>query len=120
MVMQEQSKRLSEPLRWTPVGRLAVICVTTLLVVGMAVGIVSVTTGGKALAPGCVEVTFPSTLGAAAAHPCGARARAMCASPAENPGLVEHGALREACEKAGIPYDVARPVGGGGASGDRR
>jgi hypothetical protein len=106
MVMQEQSRRLSEPLSWTPAGRLAVICVALLLAAGTVIGIVAASTGGKPLAAGCIEVTFPSTLGAAAVHPCGARARTMCASPGENPGLAEHGALREACEKAGIPYDV--------------
>jgi hypothetical protein len=104
MVMQEQSRRLSEPLRWTPAGKWAVICVTVLLIAGGVFGVVDATTGGKQLAAGCIEVTFPSTLGAAAAHPCGARAREVCASPAENPGLAEHGALREACRRAGIPY----------------
>ena len=110
--MQEQSRRLSEPLSWTPVGRLAVICVVFLLVVGGIVGIVLASTGDKPLAAGCIEVTFPSTLGAAVVHPCGARARAICASPDTNPGLAEHGALREACAKAGIPYDLKGSLGG--------
>lgn len=115
--MMEQSKRLSEPLRWTRAGRWAVICVAVLALAGTVVGVVVATTTSKSLAPGCIEVTFPSTLGAAAVHPCGARARAVCASPAENPGLAEHGALREACGRAGIPYgSAARASARSGAS----
>jgi hypothetical protein len=103
MVMQEQSKRLSQPLRWTPAGRWAVIVVLALLLIG-TVAVVVASTGSKKLAPGCIEVTFASTLGAAAVHPCGARAREMCARPAENPGLAAHGALRGACRRGGLPY----------------
>ncbi|HEV3094059.1 MAG TPA: hypothetical protein VGY30_06045 [Solirubrobacteraceae bacterium] len=102
MVMHEQSRRLSEPLRWTRAGRLAVIVVAVLLIGGTA-AILSLS-GAKKLAPGCIEVTFPSTLGAAVVHPCGARAREICARPGENPGLAEHGALREACGRARLPY----------------
>jgi hypothetical protein len=102
MVMHEQSRRLSEPLRWTRAGRLAVIVVAVLLVGGTAAILAS--GGTKKLAPGCIEVTFPSTLGAAVVHPCGERAREVCAHPAENPGLAEHGALREACRRARLPY----------------
>jgi hypothetical protein len=104
MVMQEQARRLSEPLRWTRVGRWAVGCVAVLLVAATVVGVVLATTSSNRQSPGCIEVTFPSTLGAAAVHPCGERAREMCASPRQNPGLAEHGALREACRRAGIPY----------------
>jgi hypothetical protein len=103
MVMQEQSKRLSQPLRWTRAGRVGVILALVLLLGGTVATILASTTAKK-LAPGCIEVTFASTLGAAVVHPCGARAREMCASPAESPGLAEHGALREACRKARLPY----------------
>jgi hypothetical protein len=105
MVMQDQSKRLSEPLRWTRSGRWAVIAAVLVLALGTVVAVVA-STNGRRLAPGCIAVTFASTLGAATVHPCGARAREMCASPKENPGLAEHGALREACRRAGLPYGV--------------
>jgi hypothetical protein len=104
MVMHEQSRRLSEPLRWTRAGRLAVIAVVALLAVGTVVAVVVSATGGDKLAPGCIEVTFASTLGAAVERPCGARAREVCAHPEQNPGLAEHGALREACRRAGLQY----------------
>jgi len=103
MVMFEQSKRLSEPLRWTRAGRWAVAVVVALLLAGTAIAIVG-STGSERLRPGCIEVTFASTLGAAAVHPCGAKARQMCASPSENPALAANGALREACRRAGLPY----------------
>ena len=103
MVMHEQSRRLSEPLRWTRAGRIAVAVVVAVLAVGTVVAVIA-STGGRRLAPGCIEVTFASTLGGAAIHPCGARAREICSDPGQNPGLAEHGALREACRKARLPY----------------
>jgi hypothetical protein len=103
MVMHEQSRRLSEPLRWTRGGRIAVIAATALLLVALATVAVIASTKGARRA-GCIEVTFASTLGAAAIHPCGARARQLCANPAENPAAAAHDALREACRQAGLPY----------------
>ncbi len=105
MILVDHSKHLSEPLRWTSAGRLAVIAVVALLAAGTVVAVVvSASGGGEKLAPGCIEVTFASTLGGAAERPCGARAREICADPEQNPGLAEHGALREACRRAGLPY----------------
>lgn len=103
MVMFEQSRRLSEPLRWTRAGRWAVAVVAALLIAGTAIAIVGSTASEK-LRPGCIEVTFASTLGAAAVHPCGAKAREMCASPAKNAALAAHDALREACRRGGLRY----------------
>ena len=103
MVMQEQSKRLAQPLQWTRAGRLAVIVTVLVLAIGTVVAVIA-STGKETLARGCIQVTFASTLGAAVVHPCGARAREVCAKPAENPGLAEHGKLRDACRRAGLPY----------------
>lgn len=104
MVMQEQSKRLSQPLRWTRAGRLAVIVTVLVLAVGTVVAIIVSTGSEKKLAPGCIQVTFASTLGGATDRRCGEHAREACAAPAQNPALAAHGALREACRKAGLPY----------------
>ena len=108
--MHEQSRRLSQPLRWTRAGRLAVIVVAVLLI-GGTIATVIASSGTTKLRPGCIEVTFASTLGAAVQRPCGAHAREVCAHPGENPGLAEHGALREACRKAGLPYGAAVSAG---------
>jgi hypothetical protein len=106
--MHEQSRRLSEPLRWTRAGRIATIAVVALLAAGALVAVVvSASGGGQKLAPGCVEVTFASTLGGAVERLCDARAREACAEPAQNPALAAHGALREACRAARLPYGAA-------------
>ncbi|MGA7705148.1 MAG: hypothetical protein WB998_09665 [Solirubrobacteraceae bacterium] len=106
MVMQEQSKRLAEPLHWTRAGRLAVLAACGLLVVALVtVGVLASTTGSRQA--GCIEVTYASSLGAALMHPCGAHAREACARPDQYPAAAAHGALREACRQAGLPYGRA-------------
>ena len=110
MVMQEQSKRLSEPLPWTRAGRLAVLAVGGLLVAALvAVAVLASTTGSRQA--GCIEVTYASSLGAALMHPCGAHAREACARPDQYPAAAAHGALREACRQAGLPYGRAATAG---------
>lgn len=111
MVMQEQSKRLSEPLRWTKGGRIAVIAVASLLIAAMVTVAVIASTSGSSRRPGCIEVTFASTLGAAVIRPCGSRASELCAHPGENPAAAAHDALREACRQAGLPYGRANATG---------
>jgi hypothetical protein len=103
MIMMDQSKRLSEPLRW---GRRERAVVATLLA---CVALIVVGLGAYALtsgAPGrkdCIEVTFASTLGGATEHACGGQARRVCASP----DAFRHVAaeLRAACWRAGFPFD---------------
>ena len=104
MVMVDQNKRLSEPLRWTRAGRVAVIAAGALLLAALATVVVLASTSGSGRRAGCIEVTFASTLGAAVIHPCGAKARALCANPAENSAAAAHEALREACRQADLPY----------------
>jgi len=102
--MVGQHKRLSEPLRWTRGGKIALAsAIACMLAAAAAVVIVASANAPKHRA-GCIEVIFPSTLGAAFTHACGAKARQMCARPSENPGLVAHGALRAACGRSGLPY----------------
>ena len=101
MIMFDQSRRLSEPLRW---GRrekavvAALLSAALLALVGL--GAYALTSGAPARSD-CVEVTFASTLGGAELHECGVRARSVCAS-----GSFPHIAreLREACRRAGFPY----------------
>lgn len=102
MIMMDQSKRLSEPLRWGRRERSVVfamlVCVAV-LVVGL--GAYALTSGG----PGrkdCIEVTFASTLGGATEHACGAQARRVCASPNAFKHVEEE--LRASCRRAGFPF----------------
>jgi hypothetical protein len=101
MVMFEQQRRLSQPLRW---GRRERVVVGALLV---AVVLALIGLGGYALSSGsparadCVDVSFPSTLGGAELKGCGERARGICASGSFS-GISDE--LSKACAKAGFAY----------------
>ncbi|HET9720800.1 MAG TPA: hypothetical protein VFP55_12040 [Solirubrobacteraceae bacterium] len=102
MIMHDQSRRLSEPLRW---GRREKTVVAVLLscVALAAAGLVgyALTSGSSARAD-CIHMTFASTLGGARFERCGQRARAICASPRSLRGLEDD--LRVACRRAGFPF----------------
>lgn len=101
--MFEQSRRLSEPLRWTRREKLAtaVVAVCALLaLVGVGVYALASSTPAR---KDCIGVTFASTLGAAELHGCGRQARNICASTASFPSIRQQ--LREACRRAGFPVD---------------
>ncbi len=104
--MMDQSERLAKPLRWTRAGKWAVIATVALLLLGMAgLGIHALTTPGRPGAKqGCIDVTFPSTLGAADLYACGGRAKSICASPSVYKGVAD---LMQACGRAGYAYDTA-------------
>jgi hypothetical protein len=102
MIMFEQSRRLSEPLRWgrrekALVAALAACCV----IAGLALGAFALTSGAPARRD-CVSVTFASTLGGAVIHGCGARAREICAQGSAYKGIKRE--LQVACERARIPF----------------
>jgi hypothetical protein len=102
MVMQEQSRRLAEPLRWGARQKAVIAVVLGLTVVAVVVlAVRGVKSHNGAEASNCVRVTFASTLGGADLHGCGAQARRICAS-----GSFPHVAkeLQLACERAGFPY----------------
>jgi len=101
MIMQDQSRRLSEPLHWGRREKTAVaIVLGCILLAAIGLGAYAVTGGAPARA-GCVSVTFASTLGGAQLHDCGAKARAVCDSPEALHSIGE--GLRVACRKAGYP-----------------
>jgi hypothetical protein len=102
MIMMDQSKRLSEPLRWGGRERAvvgAVLVCVALIVIGL--GSYALTTGAPPRRD-CIEVNFASTLGGATEHACGAQARRVCASP----DAFKHVAaeLHASCRKAGFPF----------------
>jgi hypothetical protein len=101
MVMQEQAKRLSQPLRWGRREKIALgVALASLVLCLMALGAYALTKGSPARAD-CVRVTFASTLGGADLHGCGGKARSICASGAF--AHIQH-ELEAACQKAGFPY----------------
>jgi hypothetical protein len=101
MIMQDQSKRLSEPLHWGRREKTAVAFALSCLVVALIwLGAYAITSGSPARRD-CIRVTFASTLGGADLHGCGSQARRICASGSFRSIEQE---LREACRKAGFPY----------------
>jgi len=112
MIMIDQSKRLSEPVRWTPAGRIAVIVIC----LGLAAGVIGVgiyaAAGGfsKPKQAGCIELTFASTTGGARLHSCGAAARALCRESDSHPQISTQ--LREACRREGLPVGGEGPGAG--------
>jgi hypothetical protein len=102
MVMFEQSRRLSQPLRW---GRREKAVVAALLAcVAVAVGALvayGLTSGAPARAD-CVDVTFASTLGGAELKGCGAHARQICASGHSFHSIEAE--LKADCRRAGFAF----------------
>ncbi len=103
MIMIDQSKRLSEPLRWGKRERTvvaALLACVVLAVIGL--GALAVTRDVAPSRKDCIEVTFASTLGGGTQHACGARARGLCASPEAFKSSAEQ--LRASCRRAGFPF----------------
>jgi hypothetical protein len=101
MIMFEQSRRLSQPLRWGRRERLVVGALVSALVLGLiGLGAYALSSGGRSRSD-CVDVTFASTLGGAQLHACGSRARSVCASGTFHGIEAE---LRTACRRAGFPF----------------
>ena len=102
MIMEDRSRRLSEPLRWGRREKAAVGTVLACLILAaIALGGYALTSGARGRTD-CIEVTFASTLGGATLHGCGSRARAICASPGGYKGIQDP--LRAACRRAGFPF----------------
>ncbi len=102
--MQEQARRLSEPLRWDKREKkvmASVLAVTAAALIALV--IYGLTTGGSARAD-CIRVTFASTLGGGDLHSCGAKARQICTSGAFR-GIGPE--LQRACAHAGFAYRAA-------------
>jgi hypothetical protein len=101
MIMFEQSRRLSEPLRW---GRrektIVAVLLTCVALAVIGLGAYALTSGAPARRD-CISLTFASTLGAANVHECGAQARRLCATP--NPSSEFAQELGEECRRLGYP-----------------
>jgi hypothetical protein len=102
MIMQEQSRRLSQPLRWGRREKTVVAVLLSCVLLALAgLGAYALTSGAPARKD-CISLTFASTLGAAVIHACGEPARRLCAEP--NPSRQIAGELREDCRRLGFPF----------------
>ena len=103
MIMENRSKRLSEPLRWGRRERAIVATLLSCLLLGaVGLGAFALTSGSKE-PKDCVDITFASTLGAAKMHACGARAKILCAAPQASKEIAQP--LKQACRRAGYPFE---------------
>jgi hypothetical protein len=102
MIMHDHSRRLREPLTWGRRERGAVAVLVTVAVLAIAALVAFAATSGSPTPKDCIEVTFASSVGGASVHACGARARAICASPQAFRSSAQQ--LRASCEKAGFRY----------------
>jgi hypothetical protein len=103
MIMENRSKRLSEPLPW---GRrekaIVAVLLSCLTLVLVGLGAFALTSGSKE-PKDCVDITFASTLGAARMHACGARAKTLCAAPQASREIAQP--LEQACRRVGYPFE---------------
>jgi hypothetical protein len=101
MIMFDQSRRLSEPLRWGRREKTIVAVLSSCVLLALVgLGAFALSSGAPARRD-CIEVTFASTLGGAELQGCGARARRICASGSFHSIRQE---LRAACDRAGFPF----------------
>jgi hypothetical protein len=106
MIMQDQSRRLSQPLQWGRRERTIVaVMLSCVVLAAIGLGAFALSSGGP-VRRDCIEVTFASTLGGATEHACGPAARRVCAS-SEGFEHVE-AELRAACLRAGFPFTPRR------------
>jgi hypothetical protein len=99
--MFEQSRRLSQPLRWGRREKTALAAVVSCVVLALVALVAYALTSGGPSRSDCVTVTFASTLGGADLHACGAKARNVCASGSFRGIQTE---LSAACARAGFAY----------------
>ncbi len=106
MVMQEQARRLSQPLPWGRAQKRVVALLVACAVLGAAALLAFGLSSGAPARADCIDLTFPSTLGAAEVKGCGSEARRICSSGAYRGISTE---MQAACVKAGFAY--RRPPG---------
>ncbi|HXC22967.1 MAG TPA: hypothetical protein VNU28_00150 [Solirubrobacteraceae bacterium] len=103
MIMENRSRRLSEPLRWGRREKAIVTVLASCILLGLiGLGAFALTSGSRE-PKDCVDVTFASTLGAAHMHACGARAKTLCAAPDASKEIAQ--SLKLACRRAGYRFE---------------
>jgi hypothetical protein len=101
MVMQERSRRLSEPLHWGRREKTVTATFVTIVVLALlGLGVYALSSGAPARAD-CISVSFPGTLGGNELKGCGEQARKICASGSFR-GIQDE--LNAACTKAGFAF----------------
>jgi hypothetical protein len=102
MIMQDQSRRLSEPLQWGRRERMVVAVLLGCVVLALAGLTAYGLSSGSSRRADCIDVTFASTLGGADLRGCGAQGRKICAEGHQFHSLQSE--LRVACRRAKFPF----------------
>jgi hypothetical protein len=109
MPLEGHWARVNTPLReTTPREKLLVRTMLAVLAVAAAATVIVAIvtsddgTSGSPLAPGCIRVEVPSTMGGSASDLCGNTAREFCTSRAANTEPLVHTAVPK-CREAGFP-----------------
>ena len=89
-------RRLGRREKWMVGGVLALVAV------GIVVILISLGSGGRAAASGCIDVKAPGATGAVELYRCGADARSLCSSSGSVGGAFGRAVASE-CRRAGIP-----------------
>ena len=101
MVMQEQARRLREPLRWGRREKTVMAVFLSIVALALiALGVYAVSSGAPARAD-CITLNFANTLGGSEVKACGAKARTICASGGYK-GIADQ--VRAQCAHAGFAY----------------
>jgi hypothetical protein len=101
MVMQDQARRLSEPLRWGRREKTVMGVVGAVVLAAAIALIVFAASSGAPARADCITLTFANTLGGSEVKACGQKARAICSSGAFK-GIAEQ--VRTECAHAGFAY----------------
>jgi hypothetical protein len=101
MVMQEQAKRLSQPLSWGRREKTAMGVFGAVVVAAVIALVVFALSSGAPARADCVTLTFANTLGGSEVKACGQKARAICVSGGYK-GIADQ--VRAECADAGFPY----------------
>jgi hypothetical protein len=101
----DHADRLRMPYRASRREKWMIAWVLGVVAVIVAAVVISIGTPERHTTAGCVDVKFPTTIGAAEIYECGAKARALCGSVGAPGGVpnVENQAVAEQCRKAGLP-----------------
>ena len=79
-----------------------IACLTALLVAGVVIAVLS---AGHSSARGCIDYSFPYSVGGQEVYACGGQARETCLSPGQagNGTPQTRAAVVAACRRAGLP-----------------
>ncbi len=105
MVMQEQARRLSEPLRWGRREKTAIGIFGAIVAAAAIALIVFALSSGAPARADCVTLNFANTLGGSEVKACGSKAQTLCGSGAY-PNVADQ--MRSQCTKAGFVYRPSR------------